>query len=123
MATSGASSGALLLLTLLLLLAAAPTDAARALQQAEDAGAPTLALNATRLAAAGDWLKVSWSGVADACASDFLALLPDDGTLDKNSPLKMTPTSGTRDGSARCVACAREAPTRRYLRTSRRSAR
>ncbi len=123
MTTSGARRGALLLLTLLSLLAAAPADAARALQQAEDAGAPTLALNATRLAAAGDWLKVSWSGVADACASDFLALLPDGGTLDKNSPLKMTPTSGTRDGNARCVARVREAQARRYPRAAWRGAR
>jgi hypothetical protein len=106
---SGARRAALLLLALLSLLAAAPTDAERTLQQdAAIVAAPTLALNATRLAAAGDWLLVSWSGVADSSASDFLALLPDGGTLDTNSPLKLKPTGGTQDGNARCATRARE---------------
>jgi hypothetical protein len=105
-----------LLLALLALAALpVPTTAARAATvrslRAHSAPAPTLTLNTTVLDASGDYVTVTWAGVHAPNASDFVALLPDGAVIDAlagadggTSPVKMKPTGGTRDGSARCAA-------------------
>ena len=105
-------AGALALLGALLALAA-PAFAQQATLPATASPRASLALNTSLLAAAGDWLTVSWTITPVGDAPDCVALLPAAATLPNGfappdgartwptSPVKLRPTYGAASGTAR----------------------